>query len=59
MIAKGRTETALDILRTASEVNKVKLSPEIFSSDPENIKTDTMNAIDVVPQYGVLDIFKK
>ena len=58
MIAKGRTETALDILRTASEVNKVKLSPEMFASDPENIKTEIMDATDV-PQYGVLDIFKK
>ena len=49
----------MDILRTASEVNKVKLSSEMFASDPENIKTDTLDAIDVVPQYGVLDIFKK
>ena len=48
----------MDIIKTASDVNKVKLSPEIFTSDPENIQTDTVDTSDV-PQYGVLDIFKK
>ena len=58
LIAKGRTETALDIIKTAADVNKVKLSPEIFSSGLDTDKTDTVDAADV-PQYGILDIFRK
>ena len=58
LIAKGRTETALDIIKTAADVNKVKLSPEIFSSGLENDKNVTIEP-EEVPQYGVLDIFRK
>ena len=58
LIAKGRTEPALEIIQTAAEVNKVKLSPDIFSSDLEKDKTVTVDPKEV-PQYGVLDIFRK
>ena len=58
LIAKGRTETALDIIKTAADINKVKLSQEIFSSGLDTDKTATVDAEDV-PQYGILDIFRK
>ena len=57
LIAKGRTETALDIIKTAADVNKVKLSPELFSPGLDTDKTVTVNVEDV-PQYGIWDIFR-
>ena len=58
LIAKGRTETALEIIKTAADVNKVKLSQGIFSSGLDTDKTATVDA-EEVPQYGVLDIFRR
>ena len=58
LISKGRTEAALGIIKTAADVNKVKLSQDIFTSDSENsksVKADT----DEVPLYGFTDIFRR
>ena len=48
----------MDIIKTAADVNKVKLSPEILSSDLKIAETVTVDEEDV-PQYGVLDIFRR
>ena len=57
LIAKGRTDAALDIIKTAAGVNKVKLNPNLLSSGLENAKAVTVNPKQV-PQYGILDIFR-
>ena len=58
LIANGKYQEARDIITKAAKINKVKLSPGIFESDPENDKV-TGDAGGDIPVYGVSDMFRR
>ena len=58
LIANGKYQEARDIITKAAKINKVKLTPDIFESDPENDKV-TGDAGGDIPVYGVLDMFRR
>ena len=58
LIANGKYQEARDIITKAAKINKVKLTPDIFESDPENDKV-TGDAGDDIPVYGVRDMFRR
>ena len=58
LIANGKYQEARDIITKAAKINKVKLTPDIFESDPENDKV-TGDAGDDIPVYGVSDMFRR
>ena len=58
LIANGKYQEARDIITKAAKINKVKLTPDIFESDPENDKV-TGDAGGDIPVYGVSDMFRR
>ena len=49
LIANGKYQEARDIITKAAKINKVKLTPDIFESDPENDKVTRDAGGDIQP----------
>ena len=60
LIANGKIEQAKNLITKAAKINNVKLSNDIFESDPEDDKEKTEDDADKeIPVYGVLDMFRR
>ena len=60
LIANGKNEEAKNLIVKAASINNVKLSNDIFESDPEDDKEKTEDDADKeIPVYGVVDMFRR